>query len=278
MKKRNSCLLLVTVLSLLLCACGTAAAPTVTDALQPTEAPATDVPQTAAPAPAETATPQPNLSAEPVQPQQVEITTCSQGEDAQYVNVLLHFDGSAAALAAEDFSVTLAGDALETEQIKVTAEENDATVALHVTAIRGGVLEMDYTGAAAVPFAVHAIVTPGAALETVSQDAEAATVTARVCALPNVRGVCRVLLLEDGEVVMTQAEEPSQFSAVHCHDFLNLDAAAIAEKAAFSLGESFPEGYTVTSDGDTVTVTKTDAQGPVKLELAVQQRVEIELK
>ena len=94
--------------------------------------------------------------------------------------------------------------------------------------------------------------------------------------LPCCRGIVRVLLLEDGAPVETQSDPPSPFTAVHCHDFLNMDGPAVAEKIAYCLGESFPEGYEASVSGDTVTVKKTDASAPVELELAVQEWVKLE--
>ena len=149
-------------------------------------------------------------------------------------------------------------------------------ITLTVFAVKAGHVDLAYTGSAVSPFSVEAVVSPGVELETVEQDADAASVTVRVSELPRVRGIVRVLLLEYGAPVETQSDPPSPFTAVHCHDFLNMDGPAVAEKIAYCLGESFPEGYEASVSGDTVTVKKTDASAPVELELAVQEWVKLE--
>ncbi len=255
-------------------ACGGAGAP----APAATEAPAaveTPAPEPAAP---QTEAPAPAPAAVLVTPENLEITTDNAGEDDQHVNFILTFDGDASAIAAEDFAATIADTEVEAEKISVAVDGNTATVTLNPFAIKAGKIELEYNGEAAVPFAVHAIVSPGMNVEVVEQDAENASVTMRISELFHVRGVGRVMLVENGEVVMTQTEEPAKFTAVHGHEFLTLDGPAIAEKMVFSLGENFPEGYTFTADGDTVTVTKLNAEGPVELMLKIQQSSELEIK
>ena len=208
--------------------------------------------------------------------QSVEVTTDNQGEEAQHVNFIFSFDAAPAGLDAADFEVVLADEPVAAEDMALIVEGDTATLTLTVFAVKAGHVDLAYTGGAAAPFTVEAVVSPGVELETVAQDKDAASVTVRVSELPRVRGIVRVLLLEDGQPVETQAEPASPFTAVHCHDFLNMDGPAVAEKIAYCLGESFPEGYTATADGDTVTVTKTDAAAPAELELTVQEWAELE--
>lgn len=208
--------------------------------------------------------------------QSVEVTTDNQGEEAQHVNFIFSFDAAPAGLDAADFEVVLADEPVTAENVALTVAGDTATLTLTVFAVKAGHVDLAYTGSAVSPFSVEAVVSPGVELETVEQDADAASVTVRVSELPRVRGIVRVLLLEDGAPVETQSDPPSPFTAVHCHDFLNMDGPAVAEKIAYCLGESFPEGYEASVSGDTVTVKKTDASAPVELELAVQEWVKLE--
>ena len=62
----------------------------------------------------------------------------------------------------------------------------------------------------------------------------------------------------------------------NCVEPIGASILPLAEKIAYCLGESFPEGYEASVSGDTVTVKKTDASAPVELELAVQEWVKLE--
>ncbi|MCR4963714.1 MAG: hypothetical protein K6B40_07540 [Firmicutes bacterium] len=215
--------------------------------------------------PAETGPQQPDT----LTAQSVRVTTDNQGMDAQHVNIILEFDGDAAPLSAADFSAVVAEEPVAAENLAVSAQGSILTVTLTVAAIKNGYIELTYNGGGAAPFRVEAVVSPGVELETVAQDADTASVTVRVSDLPRVRGIARVMLLENGEPLETQSETPAPFAAVHCHDFLNLDGPALAENIAAALNENFPEGYSATAERDTVTVCKTGAAS-VELELAIQ--------
>lgn len=209
---------------------------------------------------------------------EVSVTTDNNGEDDQHVNFKISFDSDAGTLLPGDFAVTIAGNELEAERISVSAEGNSAVLTLRTDAIKAGVIEVDYSGSGAHGFYIHSIVSPGMKLELVSEDKDNATTTVRVADIYHVRGIGRVMLLENGEVIKTQGEESSVFTGVHGHSFLTMDENTIAEKIVFGLGESFPEGYEFSSDGNTVTVRKLNAEGPVSLLLKVQESLEIELK
>ena len=205
-----------------------------------------------------------------VSAQSVDVTTDNNGEDAQHVNFIIGFDGDLSTMKAEDFTASVADDPIKAEDIALAVSGNTATVTLTVFAVKGGNAELSYTGGSARPFTIEAVVSPGMDLETVEQDKDAASVTVRVSELFHVRGIARVMLLENGEVVETKDDKPSQFTAIHGHDFLELDAETIAEKIVFGLSESYPEGYSFSADGASVTAVKTDNSSPAELELKIQ--------
>lgn len=210
--------------------------------------------------------------------EEVFVTTDNEGEENQHVNFTVNFDSELGTIKAEDFSVTVAGNEAENERISVKAEGRSLVLTIRTDAIKAGMIEVDYSGKGAHGFFLHSIVSPGMHLELISQDEGKAEATVRVSELYHIRGIGRVMLLENDEIVETQGENPSVFTGVHGHNFLELDENTIAEKIVFGLGESFPEGYEFSNDGATVTVKKLNAQGPVKLLLKVQEKLEIELK
>lgn len=229
--------------------------------------------------PAETETEPAEIIETDVNAVSVEVTTENFGtQEEQYAHIAFTFDGTPGTVLKKDFSVTLVGNELEAGRLSVDTEGDQVILTMHVEAVKAGVVEVDYSGKGVHPFLLHAIVSPGMNLEMVSQDEEKAEVTMKVAELYHIRGIARVVLLEDGEPVMTQGEESNVFTGVHGHNFLQMDENTIAEKIAFGLGESFPEGYEATYEGNQVTVKKLDADGPVKLELKVQQKAELELK
>lgn len=210
----------------------------------------------------------------------IEITTENHGEEDQQVHIDLSFcckADSIELLDAADITGTLVGEEIDPENISVELKDDVIRINLKVMAVKAGVLELTYNGEAAAPFAIHAIVSPGMDLEVVEQDPENASVTMRVSELYHIRGIGRVMLMENGEIIPTDDEEKNVFTGIHGHNFLELDGPGIAEKIVFGLGETHPTGYSFSFEGDTVTVKKENADGPVELLLKVQSKAEVEL-
>lgn len=210
----------------------------------------------------------------------IEVTTENHGEEDQQVHMDLTFcckADSIEALDPADFAGTLAGEDIDVNNISVEMKEDVVRVNLKVMAVKAGVLEMTYQGDKVAPFAIHAIVSPGMNLEVVEQDPENASVTMRVSELFHIRGIGRVMLMENGEVIPTDDEDKNVFTGIHGHNFMELDGSAIAEKIVFGLNETHPTGYSFSCKDDTVTVKKENADGPVELLLKVQSKAEVEL-
>ena len=208
--------------------------------------------------------------------QDIQITAANEGEENQHIDVALAFDSDIAGLDTDDFTVSLAGNPVQPESRSAEMQGNKAVITLKTMAIKDGTLEMVYHGTEAESFAVHAVVSPGLELETISQDKDNASAVIRVADLYHVRGIARVQLMENGEIVPVPGTE-IMFIPVHGHDFLGMDEKAIAEKIVYALGEAFPEGYSFRQDEDKVIIEKTDAQESAELSLNIEESAAVEL-
>lgn len=209
----------------------------------------------------------------------VVIPACEGTEETQSVTFEMTFDKGVADMSIEDFAMLHLGEPVEAEHLSLAVEGGVASLTVSVAAIKAGVFEIEYNGAEAVPFAVHAIVSPGMKLEVVERNHRKPYVTVRVSDVFTVRGIGRLVLTENGKVIKTQDENQNPFTGVHGHEFLTMDAETIAEKVVFALGETYTEGYEFSCEGDTVTITKIgETDGDVVLNLQVQQSIEIEYK
>ena len=245
---------------LLLTGCGGGSEP----AVSPTTDPGT-APETSAPEPA-VQTPEPP---ELAHVKDVSFSCNNQGEDAQHVVLESSLDSPAEGIQEEDFSVTLAGDVVEAEDLTVEAAGDCITITIHIGALKFGQLNLTYTGTAAEPFTCQGIVTPGLKLAEAVQDPAAGAAAVQVLNAWDVRGAVQIQLWENEALVLTQGENPSETTAVHRHDFLNIDCETAAANIAAALAESYPDGYRFTSQGDTVLLEKLEPEGETSLALAV---------
>ncbi len=166
----------------------------------------------------------------------------------------------------------------------ISANGNVLHLEIHVPfAIYGGLLTItpasgttfsDITNSKGTPIAgigtINLYVPNGVKLTTASQTAAtsstAASVTKTVTTTGAIRAMVHMLLMKNGVPVGSLDSYGATFTA-HYHAYLTLNATTFASTIASASG--IPSGYTITSSGDTVTVTAANSTTGDVLDLLV---------
>lgn len=218
-------------------------------------------------------------------------------ESKQYVKVLLDFDKeiSVADKSKDSLRITIAKDRVKNEDYTIKQGENkkQAEVLISVEKVTKGTLEIqksekadcieDITDAsgtyAANDFDLEALVPSGVTLSNVAADDT--SVTKQVDTAWNIRSIVWVCLTKDGQQVPIQesddAEKLDGYVAVHGHEFLQDDEAAIAEKMVESLSRVYGESYSFTCDKNRVTAKALNGETG-SYDIAVYEYVKIDGK
>lgn len=205
-----------------------------------------------------------------------EITSYNEGsESEQYVKAVLEFDQDISVNEDPDDSmrITIAGERVQSDEYTLTQGENanEAELLISVTAITNGILAIEKSESADVisditsadglyavnDFTLEGLIPSGVTLSDVASDDT--SVTKQVASVWNIRSIAWVCVTKDGEVVPADEtdtdEELDGYVAVHGHEFLTDDDAAIAENMVESLERVYGDEYEFSCTQNQVTLT-----------------------